>query len=504
MTRDIEALDGGNDWPTGAWSDGAVLWLAENGQGADDEVYAYDIATGERVEEREFALVERNRAPRGFWSDGERAWVSDSGQERVFAYDLVTGERDEERELELAERNRDARGIWSDGETMWVLDGGKNSLFVYDLESGELVAEYPLDAANGDPHGIWSDTVTFWVSDHIAKRLFAYRLEDGELVRNSDEEFKELSRASNNSPRGLWSDGEVMYVADESDDKVYSYNMPDAIDTRLASLSLGGIDIGEFSSGRADYEGVAADGVTETTVEASAVQRQATIVIEPADSDEDADGHQATVAVGTGITVTVTSADGNRSRVYRVRIGEDEEEPSTAACLRGAVAVGFSLVVSGGGSVDDLDACAESRDVTAFYVPHDGEYVPYILGAPEFVNLPFRELFPGRLPTLTPLIARSDGPPSADPAAASEVTERWPECLRGETVEGFSLVVYEGGSVADLAACAQGREVTAVYALREGEYVPYILGAPDFVNEPFSELFPGGLPPAIPLVAKGN
>ena len=144
---------------------------------------------------------------------------------------------------------------------MWVLDGGKDSLFAYDLASGELLGEYPLDSANSDPHGIWSDRVSIWVSDHGAKRLFAYRLparpeapatEDAEpqaLERVRDEEFggsNELPKASNNSPRGIWSDGDVMYVADESDDRVYTYNMPDAIDARLASLSLSGVDIGGF------------------------------------------------------------------------------------------------------------------------------------------------------------------------------------------------------------------------------------------------------------------
>ena len=43
---------------------------------------------------------------------------------------------------------------------------------------------------------------------------------------------------------------------------------------------------------------------------------------------------------------------------------------------------------------------------------------------------------------------------------------------------GFSLVVYGGGSVEDLVACAEGRNVTALYALDGGEYVSYILGAP--------------------------
>ena len=119
-TPDIDALDAGHDTPTGLWSDGETLWIAENGDGAADAVYAYDLETGERSEEREFELDERNRAPRGVWSDGVTIWVSDSGQERLFAYDLATGERLSDRDLVLAGRNADPRGIWSDDTTMWV------------------------------------------------------------------------------------------------------------------------------------------------------------------------------------------------------------------------------------------------------------------------------------------------------------------------------------------------------------------------------------------------
>ena len=333
VTRDIEQLDSGHDAPTGAWSDGTLLWLAENGDGADDAVYAYDLATGERVEEREFELDARNRAPRGLWSDGKTAWVADSGQDRLFAYDLESGERDEEREVELDPRNRDPRGIWSEGTTVWVLDGGKNALFAYDLATGELIAEYALDSTNNDPRGLWSDGVTIWVSDHGAKRLFAYRIvaqdtetatgEDEEaapLERVRDEEFTELSRASNNSPRGIWSDGDVMYVADESDGKVYSYNLPDAIDARLASLTLSGVEFGEFDPSRTDYEGIVAEGVTGTTIEAGAVQRRTDVAIHPPD-DDDANGHQVSLQGATEITVTVTSQDGTLRRVYRVAIG---------------------------------------------------------------------------------------------------------------------------------------------------------------------------------------
>ncbi len=516
VTRDIDELGGGHDTPSGTWSDGATLWVLENGDGADDGVYAYDLKTGERVQDREFELDEANRAPRGVWSDRTVLWVSDSGQERLFAHDLETGERLPERDIALADRNRDARGIWSGDETMWVLDGGEDSLFAYDLASGELLAEYALDDANGDPHGIWSDGVTVWVSDHGAKRLLAYRLpapegpaaEDAEpqdLERVSDEEFKELSKASNNSPRGIWSDGGVMYVADESDDKVYTYNMPDPIDARLASLALSGVDIGEFDGGQTEYAGIAADGVTETSVEAEAVQSRASVVVEPADSDEVADGHQAAVAAGTEVTVTVTSRDGSRTRVYRVRLGEAASQDTRAPdCLRGAVAVSFSILIYEGGGIGDLVGCAESRHVTALYALEGGAYVSYILGAPEFVNRSFLELYAEGVPSVTLFIARSDGPATADPARDDVAAQPWPECLRGDVAAGFSLVLYEGGSVEEVGACARGRHVKALYALEGGAYVSYILGAPEFVNRSFRELFADGLPPMTPLIARGE
>ena len=528
VKRDIEKLDGGNDWPTGLWSDGETLWIAENGQGADDEVYAYDRASGERLTEREFDLAETNRAPRGFWSDGETVWVSDSGRERLFAYRLADGERLAEREFALAAGNSDARGIWSDHETMWVLDGRADRLFVYDFESGELLAEYALDSANSDPHGIWSDGVTVWVSDHGAKRLFAYRLPvlpdaetdsgeqdaDGdarELERVRDEEFGELSQASNNSPRGIWSDGDVMYVADESDDRVYTYNMPDAIDARLASLTLSGVDIWEFDPGRTEYEAVVEDGVTETTVEAEAMQRRTDVAIDPEDADgDDANGHQVALQDLGEITVTVTSQDGSRTRVYRVRFPETGWDPASAPwphCLRGAVSEGFSLAVYEGGSVEELVGCAESRGIVAFYALHEDAYAPYILGAPGFVNAGFLELFPDGLPPIAPLVAGSNGPPSADPFGddlEDGGRQPWPQCLRGAVAEGFSLVVYEGGSVEELEACAQSMDITALYTLSEGEFVSYILGAPDFVNQPFRDLFAEGLPLMTPLVARSE
>ena len=408
VSRDIDALDAGNDGATGLWGDCATIWVAQNSDGGGDGVYAYDLASGERVEDREFELDTANLAPRGLWSDRETIWVSDSGKEKLFAHDLESGERLEDRDLALGEANGEARGIWSDGETMWVLDGRADAVFAYDLASGEQLAEYALDAANDDPHGIWSDGVAVWVSNHDPKRLFAYRLVDGALVRESDEDFTTLSPAGNNSPRGIWSDDSVIYVVDALDAKIYSYNMPDGIDARLASLTLTHIDIGEFSPGRTEYTGILTGGAGKTVIEASPVQPGATVAIVPSDVDGDLEnGHQAGVDAGTEVRLTVTSEDGSRERVYRVAVEVPE-------CLRGLKSARFSLVVYAGGRFGQLEECARRNQVTAFYSWVDGDFVPYILRAPDFVNERFRALFPNGLPADTPLITQRDLPAASD------------------------------------------------------------------------------------------
>ena len=346
VEHDLEPLDSGHRAATGAWSDGEAAWVLDNPDGAGDAVYAYDLGSGERDPEREFALAETNRAPRGIWSDGETAWVSDSGRERLFAYDLDSGERDPERELGLAPRNDDARGIWSDGETMWVLDDRRNALFAYGLQTGEPLAGYELDPGNDQPQDLWSDGVALWVSNHDPKRLFAYRLpspaddrggEDLALERAPGEDFTEPGGVGNNSPRGIWAGAGLMYVVDANDRKVYSYNMPDAWDARLASLALPGVDIGAFDPETTEYEGVPAAGVTETTVEAAAEQEGATVAVEPADADGEAAGHQVALAGVGEITVTVTSEDGSRERVYRVVLAESGPP---ADCLRASAVSG--------------------------------------------------------------------------------------------------------------------------------------------------------------------
>ena len=84
------------------------------------------------------------------------------------------------------------------------------------------------------------------------------------------------------------------------------------------------------------------------------------------------------------------------------------------------------------------------------------------------------------------------------------VTLREASCLYGEIAAGFSLVLYQGGAIEELATCTESHSITAIYALDERGYVPYILGAPDFVNRSFRELFADGLPAIAPLIVKSD
>ena len=417
VTRDIESLDSEHQTPTGLWSDGQTLWLVENSASGADAVFAYDIETGERQAGLEFELDRRNRFSHGVWSNGEIVWVADSGQDQLFAYDLESGERLEQRDLELHEDNRDPRGIWSDGEAIYVLDSVKDALFVYDLETGELIGQPPpLDKLNKSPRGLWSDGTTLWVSDDGAKRLFAYRIEDAALTRHEDLEFsfRPLLKAGNGDPRGIWSDGDVVFVADEQDDHVYTYNLPDAIDARLASLALSGVEIGQFSPALTDYTGRAASGVTTTTIRAAPMQQGATVAIEPASPDgETSDDRRLTLNGPTEITITVTSADRSRSRVYRVQVSREQ-------CLTGLSDSRLSRVSFSGGSVDELLVCARSLGVGAVFHHHDGDWVAYFLNGPEFINQGFRNRFGDGLPAGETLIAKRESASIAASAAPGE------------------------------------------------------------------------------------
>lgn len=67
---------------------------------------------------------------------------------------------------------------------------------------------------------------------------------------------------------------------------------------------------------------------------------------------------------------------------------------------------------------------------------------------------------------------------------------------------GVSIVVFNGGTVAQLAETAAGLDVVSVSATVDGAFVVYIVGAPAFVNAAFNAAFPDGLAAGTAVILK--
>ncbi|MBC6410875.1 MAG: VCBS repeat-containing protein, partial [Ekhidna sp.] len=231
--RDINALQAaGNENPTGLWSDGTTMWVADPGDfsNGNEKLYAYTLATKARNAGKDIDLDADNTGPRGLWSDETTLWVADWIDAKLYAYTLANGARDAGKDIDLDADNTLPRGLWSDGTTMWVVDFSDDKLYAYTLADGARDAGKDIDLAdeNASPGGLWSDNTTIWVTDFNTKKLYAYILATG--MRNVSKEFGlAFFTEDNGSPTGLWSDGTTIYVANEAaaffgtEAKLYAY-----------------------------------------------------------------------------------------------------------------------------------------------------------------------------------------------------------------------------------------------------------------------------------------
>ena len=218
----------GNTSPTGMWSDGTTMWVADY---TDGKIYAYELATKARVPGKDFDTLAGigNTSPHGIWSDGTTMWVADYTDGKIYAYELATKARVPGKDFDTLEGAGNTRpvGIWSDGATMWVTDWLDQKIYAYDLAAKARVPGQDFDtlkaARNVRPTGIWSDESTMWVADRIREKIFAYDL--ATKARVPGMEFNTLQAAGNTFPQGFWSNGTTMWVADSAY-KIYAYRMP--------------------------------------------------------------------------------------------------------------------------------------------------------------------------------------------------------------------------------------------------------------------------------------
>ncbi|MDE2830788.1 MAG: hypothetical protein OXN20_11770 [Gemmatimonadota bacterium] len=224
--KDFDTLKAaGNVAPTGIWSDGTTMWVADYW---GDKIYAYNMRTKARDPNKEFNTLKDagNTAPLGIWSDGATMWVVDFGG-RIYAYNMKTKAHDPDKDFVLAAEHDVPEGIWSDGTTMWVKESSYqfDKIYAYNMrtKARDLNKDFNTlkDAGEQDSGGIWSDGTTMWVADGYRHKIYAYNMRTKARDPDKDSDLA----IGNTDPEGVWSDGTTMWVVDRNrnDSKIYAY-----------------------------------------------------------------------------------------------------------------------------------------------------------------------------------------------------------------------------------------------------------------------------------------
>ena len=180
-SKDFDALDAaGNKDIQGIWSDGTTMFVVDY---VDDKLYAYTVSTKARDSGKEITLSSFNDEPRGIWGNADTIWVAQDGtgtDNKIFAYRRSNGNRDSSKDFDTldAAGNKDVEGLWSDGITMWVADSDDDKVYAYKMadESRDEDRDFDLISDNDDPRGMWSDGDTMYVVDSADDKLYLYRL----------------------------------------------------------------------------------------------------------------------------------------------------------------------------------------------------------------------------------------------------------------------------------------------------------------------------------------
>ena len=226
---------------SGLWSDGEQMWVGDGGSGV--HVYCLDSAASchdapPRSTDATTALVyaagnielaSAIEQPTGIWSDGTTLYVAETDTNKIYRY-TVDGEA-QGTALALATGNTEPKGLWSDGTTMWVADSLDKKLYAYTLEpwAHDTTKDHNLPGLDRDTDpdflsdnslwGVWSNGSIIWVTNEFVNlnssdtrgRVTAFNTVDGSV--NDDLTFDLVPSLF--SPQGISSDGFTMWVVDD-------------------------------------------------------------------------------------------------------------------------------------------------------------------------------------------------------------------------------------------------------------------------------------------------
>ena len=234
-------LDSDNSDARGIWGNDDTFWVANDGTGATDKLYAYNRSDGSRDSSNDFDNLNTagNNNPRGICSDGTTMFVADSGDDEVYAYKMSDTTRDSGKDVTLDSANNSPQGLSCDRTHLWVAQDNNDltsKIFVYlrsdeshastlDIGASTLSPSSTVGAINNnDQRGMWSNGTTLYVVDHGDSQVYGYKLSD----RSRDDDKNLTLDTANANAWGLWFDGRVLWVVDDADDKLYVYDLPGA------------------------------------------------------------------------------------------------------------------------------------------------------------------------------------------------------------------------------------------------------------------------------------
>ena len=242
--------------PRGLWSDGTTIWVANDGSGAGNKLFAYKRSDNSRDSGKDFAADTGagNLDLRGICSDGATMFVADDAPSlrKFFAYKVSDQSRDSGKDFNLHADNAEPTGVWCNASTIWVADSDDHKIYAYKLSDGSRDSGRDFDtldaAGNDHPRGIWSDGTTMWVADSDDDKVYAYKMSDES--RDADKDI--TLDSGNDAPYGVWSDGTVLLVADTTDTELYAYDLPGAPpvgSTRITQQYAQGFRLGAHGQG---------------------------------------------------------------------------------------------------------------------------------------------------------------------------------------------------------------------------------------------------------------
>ena len=230
-----------NSAPRGVWGNEETIWVANDGSGATDKLYAYNRSDRSRDSSSDFDTLNTpgNNNPRGICSDGTTMFVADGGDDKIYAYKMSDTTRDSGKDVTLDSANNSPQGLSCDRTHLWVAEDNDDltsKIFVYLRSNGSHVSTLDIGAStlspsstvgainNNDQRGMWSNGTTLFVVDDGDDQVYGYQLSD----RTRDDDKNLDLDAANTDPWGLWFDGRVLWVADTAADKLYVYDLPGA------------------------------------------------------------------------------------------------------------------------------------------------------------------------------------------------------------------------------------------------------------------------------------